>query len=177
MDVDVASLDGLAVVIRVEDVADLSSVCKWSVWNSLVNGVATVGEGDKEVSSSEGIEVVELVLFFESVVPDLMSLSGLVDGSGHLVDVGVGVHGLPERLSVLWVIATGISLLGSVVVEGDTSSGEGEGQSGFETLLVVELIKESGVVVVIDEETKSINVLEVWALIVVSLWDQRHGFS
>ena len=106
-----------------------------------------------------------------------MSLSSLVDGSGHLVDVRVGVHSLPERLSVLRVIATGIGLLGSVVVEGDTSTGEGESQSGLESLLVVELVKESGVVVVIDKETKSVNVLKVRALIVVSLWDLGHGFS
>ena len=46
MDVDVSSLDGLAVIVRVEDVTDLGSVGKWSIWNSLIKGVATVGEGD-----------------------------------------------------------------------------------------------------------------------------------
>jgi hypothetical protein len=75
----------------------------------------------------------------------------------------------------LWVVATSVGLLGAVVVEWDTSSSKGESESVGKHFLVVILVKESGIVVVIDEKTKSINVLEMTSFFLVSVLDSVHG--
>jgi len=94
-----------------------------------------------------------------------------------LIDIGVGIHVLPERFSVLWIISSRVVLFRSVIVEWDTSSGQSEGESRFESRIVVELILESSVIVVIDEDTKGINVLEFTVFLRKSVFDILHAFS
>lgn len=104
----------------------------------------------------------------------LSLLSGIVDFSGHLVEVSGGVHILPEGLSVSWVVATSVGLLRSIVVEWDTLSSQSEHKSSSEHIWVIVLIQESGVVVVVNEDTKSIKVLEMTLLLLPSSRDLLH---
>ena len=94
-----------------------------------------------------------------------------------MIDIGVGVHVLPERFSVLWIISSRVVLFRSVIVEWDTSSGQSEGKSRFESRIVVELILESSVIVVVDEDTKGINILEFTVFLGKSVFDLIHTFS
>jgi len=111
------------------------------------------------------------------MVPDLMCFSSSVDLGGHLIDIGVGIHVLPKRFSVLWIVTTGVVLFRSIIVEWNTSSGQSEGESRFESRIVVELILESSVIVVIDEDTKGINILEFTIFLRESIFDVVHSFS
>jgi len=94
-DIDLSTRDLLAVRIWVENVTDGGSFGPGGSWREL-NLVVAVGQSNEEISSVEGIDVVENVLLLKWVSPDLLRLSGLVDLGGHLVNVGVGVHILPE---------------------------------------------------------------------------------
>jgi hypothetical protein len=112
----------LLAVFTIIDAANSGSIGPWEVWNGVLNLVVAVGQGNKHVSSSEGIEVIHDILLSNGVVIRRSGVSGSVDSSGHLVDVRVGVHVLPEGLSILRVVTTGVSLLGTVVVEWDSST-------------------------------------------------------
>lgn len=173
VDVDL-TVDLLAVGGWVEDVADSGSVSEWLVGHVSLLVVVRVGDGDQEFTSGEGIESVVRVSLDVLLVPDLHGLSGGVDLGHLLVDVAVGVHGLPEGLSVLWVVSTRVVLLTSVVEEWDTLGGEGEGKGRLEGGSVVVLVQESGVVVVVDEDSQGGKVLE-GTLSVVSVFDLVHA--
>jgi hypothetical protein len=134
-----------------------------------------VGKGHEHVSSGISIEVVHHVFLIDWVVIRLSGLSGGIDGGSHLVNVGVGVHVLPKGLSILGVITTAISLLGTVVVEWDTSGSHSEDESILEHSLVVILVKESGVIMVVNEEAKGIDIFEVTSFLVESVLDSVHG--
>ena len=78
--VDLTTLNGLAVGVWVEDVADLLTIAKGSVWHSDVLVVVRVGRGDEEFASLEGVEVVSDISLLVRMVPNRHGLSGLVDG-------------------------------------------------------------------------------------------------
>lgn len=86
----------LLAVISVVDVANSGSVRPWEVWNSVLNLVVAVGKSNEHVSSSEGIKVVLNVFLVNLMVIRRSGVSSLVDGGGHLVNVRIGVHVLPE---------------------------------------------------------------------------------
>jgi len=82
---------------------------------------------------------------------------------------------LPERFTVLGVIAAAVVLLSSVVDKGDTVTSEGEDGSSTESLVIsIMVAKETGVVVVVDEETESRDVGEVVLLSIVAVLDVAH---
>jgi len=106
-----------------------------------------------------------------------MSFSSSVDLGGHLIDVRVGIHVLPEGFSVLWIISTGIVLFRAVVVEWNTSCSQSECETRFESAIVVELILESSVIVIVNEDTEGINILEFTIFFSKSVFDTVHAFS
>lgn len=126
VDINGFILDSLAVSGRVEDVANLLAIFKGCVWHLNALVIVSVCGGHKELTSLEGVEVVSDISLLEWMVPDSHVLSSTVDGSGHLVDVRVGVHVLPQRLSISWVVATTVLLLTTIVVEWNTLSCECE---------------------------------------------------
>ena len=84
---------------------------------------------------------------------------------------------MPKRLSVLWVGSSSVELFSSVVGKWNTSGGERKGHSLLESGLVVTVIvEETRIVVVIDKDTKGINIFEVLGLLVVAVTDVVHGF-
>ena len=87
------------------------------------------------------------------MVPDLVLLSGSVDGLNEGVDIALCVEVVPEGLSVAWVISTCVLLLTTVVDEGDTSCGEGESKRTLEGRDIVVVVEEPSVVVVVNEHT------------------------
>lgn len=177
MNVDGSAVNLLAVAIWVENVANGGTIGEWSVWNRLVNSVVAVGKGDEHFTSIESVEVVSNVFLFKWVAPGFSGLSSSIDSGSLFVADGAGVHILPKRLSILWVITTSVVLFGTIVVEWDTSGSLSEEESVSEHLLVTVAIQESGVVVVVDEDTESINVIEVGSFFFVSILDSIHGLT
>ena len=167
----------LLAVLVVEDVADRGAVSKWCLRDVNVDAVILVGKANEECATGESVEVVKNVLLLERVAPDLGVLPRLVDLGGGLVDVAGGVHVLPQGLAVLWVIATRVGLLGTVVVERNTTSSQREDMCRRKSRGVVEVVHEAGVVVVVNEEAESIDVLEVGLLIVVATTDVVHRLT
>ena len=138
---------------------------------------ARVGKGDKELTTGVRVEVVVGITLDLLLFPDLAGLSLSVDGADHLVEIGAGVHILPERLTVLGVGAAAVVLLSTVVGEGNTTGSQSVGLSLLETGLVVEVAHETGVVMVVNEDTKGVNILEMGFLLVEAVLDAVHGLA
>ena len=139
-------------------------------------GSPVVGEGDEELATRVSEEAVIDVALNVALVPDLGGLPLGVDLGNDLIEVRGRVHVLPDGLAIVRVVTAGIVLLSSVVGEGDTSAGQGEDLSLSQAGLVAAVaVQETSVVVVIDEDTECVNVLEVAALLVVSVPDAIHG--
>jgi len=170
-------LDSLTVSGWVEDVANLLTIRECSVWHLDALVVVRVGGGDKELASLEGVEIVLDISLFVWMIPNGLVLSSTVDGSGHLVDVRVGVHVLPQRLSVSWIVATTVLLLTTIVVEWNTLGGECESKCTLEHSDIMVRVEESSVVVVVNENTESIHVLKVALLFVKSILDVVHRLA
>lgn len=111
-----------------------------------------VSKGNEELASSESVELVISPFLLELAVSDLLCLSGLIDSLDELVDVVVRVEVVPHDFSVVGIVATTVALFGTIVEEGDTSSGQGEGKSTLEESLVVIAVKESCIVMVVYED-------------------------
>lgn len=75
----------------------------------------------------------------------------------------------------MWVVTTSVGLLRTIVIEWNTSGGESENKCVFEHLLIAVLVQESGIVVVIDEDTKSGWVSEFLVYLLNSSGDSLHG--
>ena len=115
VDVD-AARDLLAVRSGVENVADSLTLIEWMV-SDLALLSTRVGESDKELATRVGVEGVVGVALDLLLVPDLRGLALGVDLGDDLIEVRGGVHVLPERLTVVGVVATSIVLLSTVVGE------------------------------------------------------------
>ena len=159
VDVDTSARNLLAVCGWGIDVANGFALSEGVVGDLTRLSVAAVRESNKELTSGEGKEVVIDVSLDLLVVPDLAGLSLSVGSGNHLVEVGIRLHVLPERLSVVGVVATGVVLLSAVVGEGDTAGSESENLSLFQTRSVVSVaVQETSIVVVVHEHTKGVNV-------------------
>jgi len=155
----------LAISGRIENVTNDHSRWEGRVCNLSLLGGARVGQGNEELTTGEGIEAGISVSLNEVLVPDLGLLSLGIDLGENLVEIRAGVHVLPERLSVSGVVAAVVVLLSSVIGEGDTSGGECEYAGSLKLgCLAWMVVEEASVVVIIDEETESINVSEVLLL-------------
>ena len=115
VDVD-AARDLLAVRSGVEDVADSLTLIEWMV-SDLALLTTRVGEGNEELATRVGVEGVVGVALDLLLVPDLRGLALGIDLGDDLIEVRGGVHVLPERLTVVGVVATSIVLLSTVVGE------------------------------------------------------------
>jgi len=168
----------LAVSSWIKDVAYSSSfACKsLSIWLELLI-VCRIGQSNEEITSVVCIDVVGNPFFILTVVPDLVSLSGSVNLLGHLINIRVGIHILPKRFSVVWIVTTSVVLFRTIVVEWNTSSSQSEGKSRFETMVIVELVLESSIVVIINEKTKSINIFEFTVFFSKSIFEAIHTLA
>lgn len=81
---------------------------------------------------------------------------------------------MPQTFPVFGVISSTIVLFGTVVNEWDSTACEGENCSRAETLLVVEVMHKSSVIVIVYKNTESINVFKLLALFVVSVTNLVH---
>ena len=75
------------------------------------------------------------------------------------------------------VVTASEALLTSVVEEGDTSGGKRESQGTLELSLIRVGVEEAGVVVVVDEDTEGIYVLEVLVVGLPPASDVSHRLS
>ena len=177
VDVDaIANL--LAVRGGVEDVADHLTFGEGRVSDLALLRVTRVGKSNEELTTGVGVEAIVGVALNLVVVPDLGSLSLGVDLANHLVEVGASVHVLPKRLTVVGIGTSTVVLLSTIVGEGDTSGSESEGLGRLEAGLVATMVaKETSVIVIVNEDTESADVLEMARLLIVSVLDLVHGFS
>lgn len=111
-------------------------------------------------------------------VPDFLLLSLFIHALDDQVEVAIGVHVVPEGLTVLRVRTPIVVLLGTVVNEWDTSGGEREDGRGGELLvLALMVVQETSVVVVVNEDSESVNVVEVIFFSVVARLNLAHVLS
>jgi hypothetical protein len=122
----------------------------------------------------ESIKVVVSIGFSVGMVPNLGVFPCLVDLGNLLVERRLGIEVVPEYFSVLRVITTSVVLLRSVVNEWDSSAGHRENDRTGEANMVTVAVQEASVVVIVYENSKSINVFEFSILLVVSVSDALH---
>ena len=95
-----------------------------------------------------------------------------------LIKVRIGVHRLPERFTVLRIVSTTVVLFSTVVDEWDTATSQGEDDSVAELGVAASVVvEETSVIVIVNEETEGINVLEVGLFSVVTLLEVSHVFT
>ena len=141
-------------------------------------GVPSVSESNEEFATGECVEVVIDVSLDLLILPDFTGFTLGMDLCDHLVQVRLGVHILPERLTVLRICSSSVVLFSAIVGEWNTSGGQREGHSLLETNFVIPMVvQESRVVVVVDEDTQGINILEMLLFLVVPVLDVVHRLA
>lgn len=161
-----------------KDVANLLTLAEGSVAHVLVLRVIGVSQRNQEFAARESVKVGTRVALNPLFVPNLRFLSLSIDLGNNLIQVTVSVHVVPERFTVRWVVSTAVVLLGTVVNEWDTSGGEREDGRGGELLvLALMVVQETSVVVVVNEDSESVNVVEVIFFSVVARLNLAHVLS
>lgn len=158
-----------------EDVADSLSLTEAGVRNIYMNlTIDIVSQGNKEGTASVGVEGVINPFLSERIVDDALSLTSFVDCLGELEDIVSAIEVAPHDFSVVGIVTTSEALLTTIVEEGDTSGSQRESKGSFEHSLVSVSIEEASVVMVVNEETKGVNVTEVLAVGSPSVGDGAH---
>lgn len=76
----------MAVCVWLKDVANCGALgCEVVGRGSELLVIFGIGQGNEEISSAEGIDVVSDPLFLLRMIPNLMSFSSSVDFLGHLI--------------------------------------------------------------------------------------------
>ena len=110
--------------------------------------------------------MVSHVVLGHLVVPDLVLLSLLIHCCGEFVEIVVGIHVCPKRLTVSRISASTISLFIAVVPVWNTRSEEHISKCILESFFVVALAEESCLVVVINKCSKDISILKSTLLLI-----------
>jgi len=138
-----AILDGHAVSC-IEDVAENFALTEASIGDVSMNlTIDIVGETDKELSTSESVNLVINPLFSKGGVNNTLCVSRLVEGLGEFEEICRPIEVSPHDLSVVGVVATCETLLTSVVEEGDASRGKSESKGTLEESLVRLCVQET----------------------------------
>jgi hypothetical protein len=139
--------------------------------------VDIVGETNKELSTSESVDLVINPLLSEGGVLDTLGVSRFVQGLGELEEISCAVEVPPHHLSVVGVVATCEALLTSIVEEGDTSGSQSEGKGALEESLVRVGAQEAGIVVVVHKDTECVDILEVLVVCCPPVRNVSHALS
>lgn len=112
------------------------------------------------------------------LIPNLHTLSILVDSLYYQIQVAVGVHGIPQRFTILRVSTPTEILFCTVVDEWDASTSKGEdcGTSKLSILIWV-VAKEARVIVIINKKTEGIDIFEGQILNIVAVVDIYEAFT
>jgi len=164
-------------VVEVENVANGVAVVEGMVGYLARLLVLRIGESDHELSSGEGIEAIVSVAFDLRLVPDLGVLPVLIDLSNLPVKRSLSVETSPQRLSVFGVVTTTEILLRTIVDKWDSSAGHGEDNSAGEADMVTIVVEEASVVMVVDKDSKSVDVLELAVFLLVPVFDVCHALA
>ena len=169
----------MAVSGGVEDIADSLTFSERMIGDFLLVGVTRVCQGNKELTTRVGKEIVGDVALHVWIIPNLAGLPLSMDLCNQVVEVSIGlVKHLPEGLTVVGVIASSIILLSSIVGEGDTTRGKSEYLSLLQTCLVVRMaIKETGVVMIVNKDAERVDVLKVGLFLIVAISDAVHRLA
>jgi hypothetical protein len=133
-----------------------------------------VGKSNEEVSSGEGIESIICPFLLVFLRWNILSLSGSIDLLCELEDIVSLVKVVPHSLSVIWITSSRKSLFTSIVIKGNTSGSKSESECALEEFLISISVKESCVIMVIDKNTESINIIEFAFFFSPSLGDPLH---
>lgn len=109
------------------------------------------------------------------MVPDLRVFPSLVYLGDLLVESRLRVEIVPERLAVVRISTSSIVLLRAIVHERDASAGHREDYSSCKGDVVSIVMQEARVVVIVNEHSKSINVLEFVLLLIVPVSNIGHA--
>lgn len=177
VDGDFAALDNDAIAAD-QDIAKSFTLGEAGVRDILVDlTVSIVGQCNEELSTSECVQGVIDPLFCEWVVVALLGLSSFVNGLDKFEYVMVAVEVSPHDFTVVGVVTATKGLLATVVEEWNTSGSQSESKCTLELSMVSVGVKESWVVVVVDEKSKCVNISEVLVVGVPSVSNVSHGFA
>ena len=171
-----ATADGLAISCGVEDVTNSLSFGEGMVGDLNILVIVGVSHGDQEFSSWESVEVLCWVSLNPLFVPDSRLFALSVDLSDDLIKVTACVHWLPEWLTVLRIVTSCEVLFGTVVNEWNTTSSQCENGGCFKlSVLTSVVMKEACVVVIVNENSKGVNVFELWSFWVITWFNLVHS--
>jgi hypothetical protein len=139
--------------------------------------VNLVCDSNEEFATSESIESIVNPFFLERIVVYLLGFTSTIDCLSKLENVVVSVEVSPHNFSVIRIITTSKALFTTIIVEGDTSCCKCKSQSTLEESLISITIKESSVIVIVNKNTKCINILEVFVILGPSIGNGTHGLS
>lgn len=137
-----------------EDIAEDSTISIRVIGNMSDLSRLSVGEGKEVVASSESIEVIVRVSLDLFILGEVGCLSEIVDSGQILVHFTLIVHVGPEGFSTVRIITTSKVLFTSVVNDGNTNRGQSESSSSPESNMITIVVKESGIIVVINKVTQ-----------------------
>lgn len=172
-----AIFNSLAVIIRVEDVANGITFIERVISNVALLLTRLVGKSYHKLTFRVSNERVVKVILDVRGVPDLGLLARRINLSDDLIKVRLLVHLSPERLTVSGIVATTIILLRPIVDKWDTSGCHGEDDSAGESDSVSISVEETSVVVIVYEDTKGIDVAEFTVFLIEALLDGGHTFT
>lgn len=127
-----ATLDNDA-ISGVEDIAYSLSFSEASVGNVSMNRpINLVSEGNNELTTGVDVELIIDPFLLEGVFNNFLCLSCSVDGLSEDIDIMLLIEILEQDFSVHGVVTSTVALLGTIVVEGNTSASKREGKSRLE---------------------------------------------
>jgi len=140
--------------------------------------VGGIGQSDKEFTTGVGVEVCRCVTFDPSLVPNLRLFSLSVYLRNYLVKITLSIHRLPERLSVGGVSSSRIILLSAIVDKRNTSSSKRKNCSVSELCFFTTIVvQETRIVVIVNKNSKCVNILEVGRFGIIPSFNLIHSFS
>jgi len=152
-DLECSSGDSDAVTVP-EDIAEDSTIFVRVIGNMSDLSSLSIGESKEVVASGESIEVIVGISLDLFILSEVGLLSEIVDSGQILVHFTLGVHVGPEGFSAVRIRTTAIVLFTSIINDRDTNRGQSESSSSLESNMITIVVKESGIIMVINEVTQ-----------------------
>lgn len=157
-------------VIGGKKIAQDSASCVWVIGNGtldLLAVLADVGQRNKGSATGERVELVISVPLNLSLCKVSAGLAQLVDLANERIHGAIGDHISPESFAILGIVSTSVLLFSSVVDDGNTLTSKDVGDGILVQLEIILAVEETGIVVVINEQTQNRGVNEQTAVVLL----------
>jgi len=158
-----------------QDVAQNSAFFIWVERDRSALIIEGVGEGEEAFTSSKSVEAVVSVSLDLVMSEVLSSFTEGVNSLQEVIDIRIVVHVSPKGFSVSRVSTTTISLLVTIVDDGDTNGSHSESEGGLEELVARAAREETWVVVVVNEVASNGDIRPGSVGTFIVVLDAAHG--